>query len=63
MEGLPKSQPTQPKQLTNESVLLTLAQQPDLGIEKIKEISDLIVTNQNIKGIRIGFDDKGGVKR
>ena len=56
LERLPKSQPTQP---INESVSLTLAQQPDFGIEKIREISKLIASKRNIGGIRIGFYDNG----
>ena len=63
MEGLPKSQPKQPTQSTNEAITFQPIQESGLGIEKIKEISDLIVTNQNIKGIRIGFDDKGGGRK
>ena len=61
MKELSKSQLTQPKQPTNESVSLTLARQPDFGIEEIREISKLIATNRDIVGVRIGFDfDKSG---
>ena len=60
MKELSKSQLTQPKQPTNESVSLTLAQQPDFGIEEIREISKLI-GNIHIVGVCIGFDfDKSG---